>query len=62
MLHYEHLLSTCTLTKFLFPLFSLFQEVELQMVTQYGSVEQLRYLLTSGVDVNMAGSVSGRST
>ena len=44
------------------PLLSLFQEVELQMVTQYGSVEQLRYLLTSGVDVNMAGSVSGRST
>ena len=32
------------------------------MVTQYGSVEQLRYLLTSGVDVNMAGSVSGWPT
>ena len=34
------------------------QEVELQLVTHYGSVEQVRYLLTTGVDVNMAGSVS----
>ena len=55
----EQLLSACTLSNAQVPsLFPLSQEVELQMLTKYGSVEQVRYLLTTGVDVNMAGSVS----
>ena len=59
-----HLIKSCiqlALYKLHPPLLYLFQEVKLWEASQYGLVEHVRYLLTTGVKVNTAAFVSSLS-
>ena len=57
----NHSLSLFLLLSFFFP-FVVFKEMELLEACQYGQMEQVHSFIKTGVNVNVADSVSGLST